>query len=353
MATYDGIGAARAARTVGMYSTCLFCHADLGRNEVIERFPLGRRLAFDAVQGRLWVVCAKCRGWNLTPLEERWEAIEECERFYRDTKLRVSTDHIGLAKLREGLELVRIGAPQRPEFAAWRYGERLLLRRRNTMIQVGVGLTALGGVVAGGVAAGAAIGGAWWGVSRLADAIINGSPSKIITRVNVGNGFTATIKRKHVKHAKLVTDGERWQLRVPGRTGKGEAGKRMVVVKDREAIELATRILPAVNRFGGKQEDIQDAVKMLEEQPDPARLFGEIASSRSATLLQCAPEVRLALEMAAHEDAERRALEGELAELELAWKDAEEIAAISDNMFLPLGVQEWLDRARGVPRVAR
>lgn len=333
-----------------MYSTCLFCHEDLGRNEIIERFPLGRRLAFDAVHGRLWVVCAKCKGWNLTPLEERWEAIEECERQYRDTRLRVSTDQIGLAKLREGLELVRIGSPQRPEFAAWRYGERLILRRRKTMIQVGAGLAVVGGIVAGGMAVGAGFGGAWWGISRVVDSIINGSKDKIITRVD-HNGRQAIIKRKHLKHAKLVTSGDDWQLRVPGRTGKGDAGKQTIVTQGREAIELATRILPSVNRFGGKSSDVQEAVGLLEELRDPTRIFAEIANSRAVTLVDCAPEVRLALEMASHEEAERRALEGELAELELAWKDAEEIAAISDNMFLPTGVQQWLDRARGKSRI--
>ena len=42
---------------------------------------------------------------------------------------------------------------------------------------------------------------------------------------------------------------------------------------------------------------------------------------------------RIALEIAVHEDAERLAMQGELAALESAWKDAEEIAAISDAMF--------------------
>ena len=56
--------------------------------------------------------------------------------------------------------------------------------------------------------------------------------------------------------------------------------------------------------------------------------------------------VRLALEMAAHEDSERRALEGELAQLEQAWRDAEEIAAIADDMFLPEGVRTRLDALR-------
>ena len=66
-----------------MYQTCIFCKRPLGSNEVVETFPVGRRLAFDAAKGRLWVVCRKCQRWNLTPLEERWEAVETCERIFR------------------------------------------------------------------------------------------------------------------------------------------------------------------------------------------------------------------------------------------------------------------------------
>ncbi|HEY7569129.1 MAG TPA: hypothetical protein VH762_16225, partial [Gemmatimonadaceae bacterium] len=107
-----------------MYATCLFCNKPLGNNEALETFPVGRRLAFDAAKGRLWVVCRQCERWNLTPLDERWEAIEQAEKLYRDTRRRVATDNIGLANLRDGTTLVRIGQPQRPEFAAWRYGDQ-------------------------------------------------------------------------------------------------------------------------------------------------------------------------------------------------------------------------------------
>ena len=123
-----------------MFKTCMFCKRPLGSNEVVESFPVGRRLAFDAAKGRLWVVCRKCRRWNLTPLEERWEAVEDCERLFRETKLRTSTEHIGIARHPEGLELVRIGKPLRPEFAAWRYGDQFKRRLR---------LAVAGGVVAG------------------------------------------------------------------------------------------------------------------------------------------------------------------------------------------------------------
>jgi hypothetical protein len=60
-----------------------------------------------------------------------------------------------------------------------------------------------------------------------------------------------------------------------------------------------------------------------------------------------AAPVRLALEMTLHEDNERRALEGELGELEDRWREAEEVAAISDDMFLPSGVSAMLEKMKG------
>ena len=42
---------------------------------------------------------------------------------------------------------------------------------------------------------------------------------------------------------------------------------------------------------------------------------------------------RLALEMALHEQSEEFALDAELASLERAWREAEEIAAIADNIL--------------------
>ena len=55
---------------------------------------------------------------------------------------------------------------------------------------------------------------------------------------------------------------------------------------------------------------------------------------------------QLALEMALHEEQERRALEGELWRLEQAWKSAEEIAAISDSLLLPEGTDDFLEEHR-------
>src|SRR6184192_2306884 len=127
-----------------MYSTCLFCNAKLGANETVEHFPVGGRLAFDAGKGRLWVVCARCTRWNLTPIEERHEAIEECERLFRGTRARVSTGNIGFTRLGDGLELIRIGEPLRPEFAAWRYAGEFLGRRHRSYLAAGATVVVAG-----------------------------------------------------------------------------------------------------------------------------------------------------------------------------------------------------------------
>src|SRR5213075_3057700 len=56
---------------------------------------------------------------------------------FRASPLRVTTDQIGLARLRDGTELVRIGEPLRPEFAAWRYGQRFVQRRMRSQLAAG------------------------------------------------------------------------------------------------------------------------------------------------------------------------------------------------------------------------
>ena len=52
------------------------------------------------------------------------------------------------------------------------------------------------------------------------------------------------------------------------------------------------------------------------------------------------PVASIALEMALHEEQERRALEGELVELRAAWRNAEEMAQISDNLLIPDEIEE-------------
>jgi hypothetical protein len=324
-----------------MYSTCLFCHNALGTNEVIEHFPVGRRLAFDAGRGRLWAICQRCRRWNLSPVEERWEAIDACERTFRATATRVSTENIGLARVAEGLELVRIGRPERGEFAAWRYGEQLGKRRRSTLLKIGLGLGAVGAVAAGGAVVGVGIGGFAYWLYQWADGIVRGSPNTLVARIETADG-TVPVRRRHLEKIQLISEnGDAWSLSLPHR-------RRIVRLGGEEGIRAAGLVLPHINRFGGTRQQVNEAVSLLGEDPDPLRYFRRTIGSgrKERAVVSLPPSHRLALEMAAHEETERRAMEGELAELERAWKAAEEIAGIADDMFLPTWVTDRIDRWR-------
>ncbi len=332
-----------------MYKTCIYCNRNLGGNESVENFPVGRRLAFDGEKGRLWVVCDNCRRWNLTPLDERWEAIEECERYYRDTAVRFSTDNIGLARLGEGLDLVRIGKPLRPEFAAWRYGREFLQRR--VAVEASIALAA---------------------VLALYDAAVaffsGGEKQRVVTRVRSEDGSRLPLTRLDLREARLIQAAAPpgWILRVPHRAGLAlrrwwseYAGLEQEVAEltGATAIRAAGKILPKVNVYGGNDRQVNDAVTLIENAGDVGRVFqltsqkpgyiqGALFDRDASVLKTMRPEVRLALEMAAHEDAERRAFAGELEALEEAWREAEEIAAIADTLLLPEEVEEWMRKRR-------
>ena len=325
----------------------MFCRKPLGSNEVIETFPVGRRRAFDAARGRLWVVCRKCERWNLTPLEERWEAVEDCERIFRDTRLRASTENIGLARHREGLTLVRIGEPLRPEFAAWRYGDQFGRRRFRTGICTAV--------VLGAAAAGGAVIGLTVSVSILF-MLLFGTPwqqRRKVVEIPRGGRRTMVLRSVDVSttRLRLSEDGAGLRLQV---SNYSSLSGQQIWLEGEEARHVAAVILPAINTAGGKKRTVRDAVDLIEAAGSPERLVTDLASVDDFNMNDGSPgyiwkmpgPTRLALEMALHEEQERRVLEGELRVLEQAWREAEEIAGIADNLLLPEGAEDFV-RERG------
>jgi hypothetical protein len=364
-----------------MYRACLFCSHALGRNEVVETLPVGRRLAYDEAKGRLWVVCQSCGRWCLTPIEERWETIESCERLFRGARVRASTPEISLVKLGEGLELVRVGAPLRPEMAAWRYGREFSARRRRTIaVTAGVATVAVGG------AAGAAMSGAG---SAIVNLFAFGAP--MIHMVGLA-GFTAYAAMDSLRATRLVQDGHklivyREDLQqthlVPAGDPQGwglmlkhSFGRQ--TLRGDDAVRVTSRLLARVNGAGASRFALDGATARLADLTDPvelvrinarysARLADEYAeqirmntramdhgmtssqqfSTRNpGSLKGLAPDTTLALEMALHEEAERVALEGELAPLVRAWREAEEIAGIADALAVPAAVEQKLRAMR-------
>jgi hypothetical protein len=329
-----------------VYTSCLFCNASLGRNDVVETMPVGRRLAFDAERGRLWVVCRSCERWNLTPLDERWEGIEDCERRYRATRVRVSTDNVGLAKLGEGLELVRIGRPLRPEFAAWRYGDQFGRRRRRAIAAGTVG--AVAAVAAAPVALPAAAA-ALWGPGLLASGWVSAGAQlpyqmvkdwllseRVVARVP-HEGQVLHVRVRHVRESTVHHDGEGLTVRLVHDGGA-------TVLHAGRAHRTVGSLLACTNVFGASKRAVQDAVRRIDRRGDADGWLREVAGlsgrrggrvmakMRRVGAFALTDVERLALEMAVHEEGERRVLEGELAHLAEAWRDAEEVAAIADRL---------------------
>jgi hypothetical protein len=349
-----------------MYSTCIFCHGGLGENESIEHFPVGRRLAFDAEKGRLWAVCPACGRWNLSALEERWEAIEECERRFRGTSVRTSTENVGLARLPDGTELVRIGRPLRPEFAAWRYGAQFSGRQKRAWLSA----ASVGGIALG-VGAGLAlapvaalvglplVAAAEWkkmdlprgaGRFRTESAqcrLVNDAGEVILP-------YGRTLDRARLRASRTAGQGWTVELRTINRLM--EFGQSYVEPRPRHhqltgarALRALSVLMAHANAAGGSRSHVQRAVRLIDRARTPDAFFAgaeEHARRQGAgyrDLWAMPLEIRLAMEMASHEDAERMAMQGELAELERHWREAEELAAIADGLPAAPAVEQKLD----------
>jgi hypothetical protein len=194
----------------------------------------------------------------------------------------------------------------------------------------------------------------------------------------------AVVRFKHLSRAALVRPepGRPWALHIPHDHG-------VLAIEGDDGVRAAARVLAVINgteRGGGFSRDvIEAAVRKVDESAFPGSYFnrvlaialrshwgrgpddagsaltrpvdtlevassdverlafrltgrtfwgrGGIGSEPNTALLDVPLVDRLALEMAAHEETERRALEGELLELETAWREADEIAAIADALL--------------------
>jgi hypothetical protein len=124
-----------------------------------------------------------------------------------------------------------------------------------------------------------------------------------------------------------------------------------------DAVPLLRWLLPRLNYSGAGASVVQDGVRAIEDVGGPERFAAWAVTQRrewaarstfgdTGDWRQMPAPVRLAFEMALHEDAERRAMDGELAALERAWADAEGVARIADSLLVPPDVQHKLDDLR-------
>lgn len=337
---------------------------------------MGRAVAFDGVRGRLWAVCARCARWNLAPIQERWEAIEDAERLFRDARMRAQSENVGLARLRDGTRLVRIGAAPAGELAVWRYGTQLARRHaRSSRTRLLVPAVVLTGV-------------AMYTVSPLffpAMVLVNLAPTfaavqrhrrakRVAHRVPAEaspGGRALYLRWRDLAHAQTRLDARGEPELVLRSDASWAAYATPVTLSGPHARLVLSKALLGINRTGALPGAVDHALDMISEaggadgfvrrvaadgwalgRDDVAldealptframgRAMNPFAGPRPGRPTLPVPERQLyadparaiALEMALHEAAEREALDGELAGLEEMWRQAEQVAAIADRL---------------------
>jgi hypothetical protein len=143
-------------------------------------------------------------------------------------------------------------------------------------------------------------------------------------------------------------------FRAMNRRGITKAFEGLVELRGAAALRALGTMLPRVNNRGAKTRHIRDAVDLVGATADVEHMVREAAATTKTRMKEFGikegesymhalpPRMALGLEIMLHRDDERRAMEGELRELERRWQDAEAIASIADALTIPPEVEERL-----------
>ena len=315
--------------------------------------PHGTRLAFDPVRGRLWAVCRACRRWSLTPIEDRWEALEELEKLTTDkARLLSQTDNIALLKSGP-LEIVRVGRAQLTEEAWWRYGKELTTRRQKWNKLGMAGSVAAFSVMMGGWATGGMTFFGAWLLMGHGKETVRDSARWLRFGSSAWHGRERCSGCGHEMRSIAYADRASLGLFQPNdghgmdvvarcpRCGAYKDGGLRLTGHD---AERTLRKIFAYHHFAGASERrVVSAAKLIQEAGSPQDLTRIIVRD-GRRLGDIQRTGGIALEIAVNEASEQHLLELELAELEAHWKREEELAGIVDGELTPLPMLESLRR---------
>jgi hypothetical protein len=302
---------------------CAFCDARL-------RF---KKVVFDPERSRLWDICPRCGQWNISPLDvdERRRAIAELELRFRAASEHGGTSAIGVARV-GGMTLVRIGDASWREFAAWRYGRRL--RTRYIVGQVAMWLAVpvaflmfdakpVAYLIALPLPLGQLVYFSWqfWDRWRM--------KYRVVWQTRTPGGDEGTVRVGDAGDGELLRDEQGWKLVLAHSRGAS-------ALRGQEAMRALAAVMPAVNLHGGTDDEIAAAIDVVEKLGGPSSVFEKLAKAaplgdEKSQIKWLKTEERLALEMCAHEEQERRGFMGEVSALGLEVRDAEHVARIVEE----------------------
>jgi hypothetical protein len=333
--------------TAGARGCCIFCRARLPTNDAIEHFPVGNRIAFDPGRGRLWAVCPACHRWNLAPFDDRWEALEELEKARVDRgRVVASTEHIALVDV-PGVELVRVGGARLAEEAWWRYGSRMMRRRRQARVLTVAELAMIAGaaVLSGGIMY---LGGGGvlnnlvrW--RRFGSTAWRGHTACIRCGAPLTELTFKGARKLHLSRDEQLDPA----LHLRCRSCRLRGGDGEFQIEGAPAQHLLRRVITYSHYAGASEKRVRSATDYIEKLGHPAAVTRELSTTglRIDALLDRGRRTQaVALEIALNEESERRLLEMALAELEARWREEEEIAAIVDGQLSPVGGLDRITR---------
>lgn len=320
-----------------MFERCLFCEKPFP-NLAFERFPCGRRIAYDPGRTRLWAICDRCHRWNLWPDDERREAIYAFERLARDDGYVVAkTANAALLYTKDHV-LLRVGAMDLAEEAWWRYGRQLRKRHASfhsrgsrlsaysfaalATVSESIGLTDTGIRIA-------------WDETPIADVLR--------WRHFPWAAWTGRIRCPSCTSVLLAVrfDLSWWLYPMRAPDGSLAVGvpcdrcdpwtpDKVYPITGDDAHHLLRRVLAYQQISGASDTMLHDAMSIIRAAGSAHDFLHRLPDGRTS-LWGLGPARRLALEIALNDRAERIATDPELRELELRWAEENEIARIVDE----------------------
>lgn len=318
------------------------------------------------------MICIHCGQWNLLPLEERWEALEEAERSATTAESRVEGGRIGLARTADGLELLRATGLPDADIANWRYGRRL--QQRRSLLWWIAGASMVLAVVLGaraGLASGSRDLGIYAGLfSAVWLGLIWRDPPRLWMKIVPDIGASERVWQWQSCQIRFERSSPAAppSLVVPRRSGE-------LHLQGPFAAAFLASFFPRVNGAdcNGASIDravarVADAERKFDREPEPRRKRG--GRRRKSTdpapapvrplrpwerlalrhlgqpLLAQNPEQRLALEMAVTEEVEQLQLSRRATAALSEWPEQEEIAAIADDLLIPESIRERLAESK-------
>ena len=318
-----------------LHTRCMYCRTAFPHSSLFSRIPPGTRFAYDPESGRVWSICNRCRRWNLIPLEERFEAVEELERAVRDDGTCIAaTANIALYHTEE-LVLVRIGSALAVERAVWRYGRQLTARvPSNQRAHRRLALMTAGAVARAGESIGA-----WkldgdWGPAGVVDVLRWQRFGSVAWNGRSGCPYCGSVL--HTLHFDSswwlyprMEEG-RLVIGVPCTRCDPWTPKNVFDVTGDDAHVLLRRALAYQHVTGADERTVARATQLIHDAGSADALVQRLSSGR-ASLWRLGPLHTLAFEIAANHLAERRALENGLHGMLAEWRAEDEIARIVDG----------------------